>query len=45
MDKSKWDGEVVTKPEIEEERKAVQIFENFSPFSQYGESMQKALKD
>lgn len=37
-------GELVANPEVEEVRKAVQILENFSLFSQYGKVMLRALK-
>ena len=36
--------EPVTKPEIEEARKIIQILENFSLFSKLGEAMMKSLK-
>ena len=39
------DDEPVAKQGIEEVRKTVQIFKNFSSFSQFNEAMLKALKD
>lgn len=39
------DAELVEKPGIGEERKAVQILEDVSFFSQFGEAMLKVLKD
>ena len=39
------EGETITKPKIEEARKAIKILEDFSLFSKFGEVMMKSLKE